>query len=130
MPLESDSNAAPPVSIGPYSPSRWAGGLLFLSGCLGLDPARGSLVGPGVEEQAGQAMRNLEANLRAEGLGWDQVVKATVFLTDMQDFAAFNQVYAGFFAGCPLLPARSCVQVAALPRGAKVEIEAVAYRQG
>lgn len=120
---------AAPAAIGPYSPARWAGPFLFLSGRLGLDPASGELVGPGVGQQAAQAMANLEAGLAAEGLAWEQVVKTTVFLTDMADFAHFNQVYAGFFRNCPALPARSCVQVAALPKGACVEIEAVAYRQ-
>lgn len=103
---------------------------MFLSGRLGLEPTSGELVGPGVEEQAAQAMRGLEAVLAAEGLTWAQVVKTTVFLTDMADFARFNQVYASFFKDCPGYPARSCVQVAALPKGACVEIEAVAYRQG
>ena len=122
------SNSPPP--IGPYSPGRWAGPFLFLSGRLGVDPASGELVGPGLGEQAAQAMANLQAGLAAEGLTWDHVVKTLVFLTDMADFAELNQVYTQFFQGCAALPARSCVQVAALPRGAKVEIEAVAYRQG
>ena len=125
-----DTKTTPaPKAIGPYSPARWAGPFLFLSGRLGLDNASGELVGLGVAEQAARAMRGLEAGLAAEGLTWAQVVKTTVFLTDMGDFAVLNQVYAGFFAGCPALPARSCVQVAALPKGACVEIEAVAYRQ-
>lgn len=118
-----------PAAIGPYSPCRWAGPFLFLSGRLGLEPSSGELIGPGLREQAAQAMRNLEAGLSQEGLNLAQVVKTTVFLTNMADFADFNQVYAGFFTGCPNLPARSCVQVAALPRGGRVEIEAVAYRQ-
>ena len=114
MSLTADPSAASAAPIGPYSPGRWAGPFLFLSGRLGLDSASGELVGPGLREQ---------------GLSWDQVVKTTVFLTNMSDFADFNQIYAGFFSGCASLPARSCVQVAALPKGAKVEIEAVAYRQ-
>ncbi len=128
MPDKDNPPAPAPAAIGPYSPGRWAGDFLFLSGRLGLDPVSGQLVGPGVADQAAQAMRNLEAGLRQEGLGWAQVVKTTVFLTNMDDFAELNQVYAGFFTGCPALPARSCVQVAALPRaGGCVEIEAVAY---
>ncbi|MBI5523650.1 MAG: hypothetical protein HY910_13565 [Desulfarculus sp.] len=128
--MEPNQASAAPAAIGPYSPSRWAGPFLFLSGRLGLEPASGELIGPGLEEQAAQAMRGLEAGLTAEGLTWAHVVKTLVFLTDMADFAQFNQVYASFFKDCPALPARSCVQVAALPKGARVEIEAVAYRQG
>jgi 2-iminobutanoate/2-iminopropanoate deaminase len=74
-------------------------------------------------------MGNLGAGLHEHGLTWSQVVKTTVYLTNMADFAEFNQIYATFFAGCPDFPARSCVQVAALPRGACVEIEAMAFRQ-
>lgn len=121
--------AAKPVVIGPYSPQRWAGDLCFFSGRLALDPANGELVGPGIAEQTAQVMRNLAAGLTEAGLSLAQVVKTTVFLADMADFAAMNAVYAEFFAGCAALPARSCVQVAALPKpGAKVEIEAIASR--
>jgi 2-iminobutanoate/2-iminopropanoate deaminase len=126
---DTDPNPTASAPIGPYSPGRWAGPFLFLSGRLGLDPASGELIAHGLREQAAQAMRNLEAGLHQEGLSLAQVVKTTVFLTNMAYFADFNQVYAGFFAGCAALPARSCVQVAALPRGGCVEIEAVAYRQ-
>lgn len=121
------SVAAPP--IGPYSPGRWAGPFLFLSGRLGVEPASGQLVGASLAAQATQAMLNLQAGLAQEGLSWRHVVKTLVFLTDMADFAEFNQIYAGFFPDSSPLPARSCVQVAALPRGGRVEIEAVAYRQ-
>lgn len=118
-----------PQVIGPYSPLRWAGDMCFFSGRLALDPATGELVGPGIAEQTEQVMRNLAAGLAEAGLNWGQVVKTTVFLADMADFAAMNQVYAGFFGGCAALPARSCVQVAALPKaGARVEIEAIAWR--
>lgn len=127
--MEPNQPSAAPAAIGPYSLSRWAGPFLFLSGQLGLEPTSGELIGPGVAEQAAQAMKSLEAGLAAEGLTWTQVVKTLVFLTDMADFAQFNQVYASFFKACPALPARSCVQVAALPKGARVEIEALAYRQ-
>lgn len=121
-------SSAQPPAIGPYSPGRWAGPFLFLSGRLGVEPASGQLAGPSLALQAPQALRNLKAGLAAEGLTWSHVVKTTVFLTDMTDFNEFNQIYAQFLAGCPQLPARSCVQVAALPRGGCVEIEAVAYR--
>ncbi len=126
---QADPPTATPAPIGPYSPGRWAGPFLFLSGRLGLEPSSGQLAGPHLGQQAPQALRNLEAGLREQGLGWSQVVKTTVFLTNMDDFAEFNQIYAQFLADCPEMPARSCVQVAALPRGACVEIEAVAYRQ-
>lgn len=117
-----------PAAVGPYSQARWAGNMLFLSGQIGLEPATGQLVSGGVEAQAGQAMRNLTAVLKAAGLGWDQVVKVNIFLADMADFAAVNQVYAGFFAQGAALPARACVAVAGLPKAAAVEIEAVACK--
>ncbi len=119
----------PPQSIGPYSSFRWAGDLCFLSGRLGLRPETGELAGADTASQTAQAMRNLHAGLQAAGLDWSQVVKTTVFLIDMADFAQVNQVYAEFFRSCPEYPARSCVQVVALPKpGARVEIEAVACR--
>jgi 2-iminobutanoate/2-iminopropanoate deaminase len=129
MPSTTGPTSTTPAAIGPYSPGRWAGSFLFLSGRLGVDPASGELKGPGLREQAAQAMANLEAGLREAGLDWSHLVKTTVFLTNMADFAEFNQIYAAFFAGCTALPARSCVQVAALPRGGCVEIEGVAFRQ-
>lgn len=116
-----------PARVGPYSPFRWAGDFAFVSGQIGLEPASGELAGPGLEEQARQALGNLDRVLKGAGLGREQVVKATVFLTNMDDFRAFNEIYAGFFGGAVSLPARSCVAVAALPKGARVEIEAVAH---
>lgn len=115
------------AKVGPYSPVRWAGDFAFVSGQIGLEPASGELAGPGLEEQARQALRNLDQVLKGAGLGREQVVKVMVFLTDMDDFRAFNEIYAGFFGGVISLPARSCVAVAALPKGARVEIEAVAH---
>jgi len=115
--------AAPPV--GPYSPAIEAGGFVFLSGQIPLD-GDGAVVGATATEQAKQALENLVALLKAAGLTTDSVVKTTIFLTDIGDFLAVNEVYAGYFAvPCP---ARSTVQVAALPKGVKVEIEAVAAR--
>ena len=117
-----------PAAVGPYAQARWAGDLLFLSGQIGLDPASGKLVGEAVADQARQALKNLTAVLGAAGLGWSQVVKATIFLTDMADFQTVNEIYAGCLADVEALPARACVQVAALPLGARFEIEAVACR--
>ncbi|MCA1905943.1 MAG: Rid family detoxifying hydrolase [Desulfarculus sp.] len=119
----------PAQNIGPYSSFRWAGDLCFLSGRLGLRPETGELAGADTATQTAQAMRNLHAGLLAAGLDWPQVVKTTVFLIDMSDFAVVNQVYAEYFQDSPEYPARSCVQVAGLPKpGARVEIEAVACR--
>ena len=119
------STAGAPAAIGPYSQAIAIDGLLFCSGQLGLDPATGELV-EGVEAQAERSLRNLSAVLDAAGLGWADVVKTTVFLAAMADFAAVNAVYARFMPDPP--PARSTVQVAALPKGGLVEIEAIARR--
>ncbi len=113
-----------PAAIGPYSQGIASGGLLFCSGQLGLDPATGDFAGPDVETQAERAMRNLRSVLDAAGCTFDDVVKTTIFLADMGDFAAVNAVYGRFVTDPP--PARSTVQVAALPKGGRVEIEAVA----
>ncbi|MBC7187324.1 MAG: RidA family protein [Calditrichaeota bacterium] len=116
-----------PKAIGPYSHAVISSGeLVYTAGQLGIDPATGELVGAGIEEQTRQALTNLAAVLRAAGSGLDKVVKTTVFLADMNDFAAMNEVYGKFFTTDP--PARSAVQVARLPKGARVEIEAVATR--
>lgn len=114
-----------PEAIGPYSHAVTAGGFVFTSGQLGLDSATGVLP-EGVEAQSEQAIKNLGEVLRAAGLGFADVVKTTCFLKSMDDFAAFNAVYAKYFTG---KPARSCVAVAALPKGALVEVEAVASRE-
>ena len=115
-----------PAAIGPYSQAVAIDGLLFCSGQLGLDPASGNLVDGGVEAQAERSLRNLTAVLDAAGLGWADVVKTTIFLADIADFAAVNAVYATFMPEPP--PARSTVQVAALPKAGLVEIEAIARR--
>lgn len=117
-----------PGAIGPYSQAIRAGGWLFTAGQIALDPSTGELVAGGVREQAERVLYNLEAILRASGLGTEHVVKSTIFLTDLADFAVVNEVYGRFFSGP--YPARSTVQVAALPRGAMVEIELVAFRPG
>lgn len=111
-----------PKAIGPYSQATVSGGLMFTSGQLGIDMATGQLA-QGVEAQAHCAMKNIGAILRSQHTGYDAILKTTVFVTDMKDFAAVNQVYAQYFEGA--CPARSCVQVAALPLGGLVEIECV-----
>jgi len=113
-----------PKAIGPYSMAIKAGPFVFVSGQLGLDPNTGDLATGGVAAETRQALSNLKAILEAAGCGLDAVVKTTVFLRDMGDFSTVNQVYNEFFVQVP--PARSAVQVAALPRGAAVEIEAIA----
>ena len=113
-----------PAAIGPYSQGKIAGGLLFCSGQIALDPATGALVGDDVVAQAHQVMKNVTALLAAEGLTTADVVKSTCFLADINDFAAFNGVYAQYFTES--LPARSAVGVAALPKGALVEVEVIA----
>ncbi|MDR1816233.1 MAG: RidA family protein [Clostridiales Family XIII bacterium] len=115
-----------PAAIGPYAQANKAGGLIFTSGQIPLDPQSGELVGADAATQAEQVLRNLEAVLEAAGSGPDRVLKTTVFLADIADFAAVNEVYARHFAGAAL-PSRSAVQVAALPKGALVEIEVIAY---
>ena len=114
-----------PAAVGPYCHARLVGDTLYTSGQLGLIPATGELP-QGVEAQATQALENLKAVLRAAGMGMEDVVKTTVFLTDINDFAAINAIYAKYFPSDP--PARSCVQVAALPKAALFEIEAVAAK--
>lgn len=113
-----------PAAVGPYSQGVCAGNLVYTAGQVALDPATGKLVEGDIEAQTHQVFRNLQAVLRAAGTDLANVVKTTVFLQDMDHFAAMNQAYAQHFAGQP--PARTTVQVAKLPLGALVEIEAVA----
>jgi 2-iminobutanoate/2-iminopropanoate deaminase len=120
------STTGAPAAIGPYSQGIASGELVFCSGQLGLDPATGDLVDGGVEAQAERALRNLAAVLDAAGATFDDVVKTTIFLADIGDFAAVNAVYAGFMPDPP--PARSTFAVGALPKGGLVEIEAIARR--
>lgn len=115
-----------PAALGPYSHAVSCGDLLFTSGQIGLDPATGKLAGETVQEQAEQVLSNLESVLKAAGLSFAHVIKTTVFLTDLADFSAVNAIYANRFPSQP--PARSCVQVAALPAGAKIEIEVIASK--
>lgn len=113
-----------PKAIGPYSAGIRAGNLIFTAGQLGMDPATGKFVSAEISAQTRQALKNLQAVLEAGGASLENVVKVTVFLRDMDDFSAMNEVYAEFFSQNP--PARSAVQVARLPKDAAVEIEAIA----
>lgn len=113
-----------PAAIGPYSQGIRAGNLVFVSGQIPIDPETGNFVEGGVGEQTEQVLKNLSAVLEAAGSSLSQVVKTTVFLADMKEFGAMNEVYAKFFTGEP--PARATVAAAGLPRDARVEIEAVA----
>lgn len=113
-----------PQAIGPYSQAVRVGNLIFASGQIPLDPATKEFVPGGVAEQTEQVLKNLTAVFAAAGIGLDQIVKTTVFLLDMNDFNAMNEVYAKYFGQNP--PARATVQAARLPRDARVEIEAIA----
>lgn len=117
-----------PAAIGPYSQAIDTGAHIFCSGQVGIDPASGELVRGGIEPESQRALRNLGAVLDAAGVSYADVVKTTVFLIDIGDFVTFNAVYADFFPDPP--PARSTFAVAALPRGACVEVEAIAVRSG
>ncbi|MHB1025205.1 MAG: RidA family protein [Desulfobacteria bacterium] len=124
MKREAVRTAGAPAAIGPYSQAVRAGGLLFCSGQIPLDPSTGNLVDGGIEAQAERVLKNLEAVLIAGGETLRSVVKTTVYLVDMGDFPAMNGIYGRFFPEDP--PARATVQVVKLPAGARVEIDAVA----
>ena len=121
--MEIITSKAAPEAIGPYSQAIIENGVVFTSGQIPLEPETGAMVGGGIREQAEQVISNLKAVLAAAGSDLAHVVKTTCFLTDMGNFSAFNEVYAQRFPG---KPARSCVAVLALPKGALVEIEAIA----
>ena len=116
-----------PGAVGPYSQAIKAGNVLFASGQIALDPESGKLVGGGVTAQAEQCMKNVGALLEAAGMSYDNVVKTTVYITNMNFFGAVNAVYGKYFTST--LPARSCVAVAELPKGALVEVEVTAYAE-
>jgi 2-iminobutanoate/2-iminopropanoate deaminase len=126
MPHKAINTSNAPQPAGPYSQAVEAQGFVFFSGQIPLDPDSGTIKGSTIEEQAHQAMRNLKAVLAAAGLAPGALVKTTVFLRSMADFSAFNKIYEEELGGA--LPARSVVEVAALPRGAFIEIEAIACR--
>ena len=128
MQRERVATSAAPAAIGPYSQAITSGDFVFASGQVALDPATGQLIDGDVRAQTQRALENLAAVLDAAGSSLAQVVKTTVFLTTMSNFAAMNEVYAGYFTGDP--PARSTVAVAELPRNALVEVEAIALRTG
>ncbi len=115
-----------PAAIGPYSQALDLGNLVYLSGQIPVDPSTG-VISESIEEQTKQSMENVSAILREAGLTLSNVVKTTIFLSDLADFAAMNAVYESFLT--KPYPARSCVQVAAIPKGAKVEIECIAVRE-
>jgi len=122
--MKTISTPTAPAAIGPYSQGQISGGFLFSAGQIPLIPESMEMVTGPIEDQTRRVLQNLDAVLAAAGTSWPRVVKTTVFLTDLADFAAFNTVYGEHLAGAK--PARSTVQVAALPKGAKVEIELVA----
>jgi 2-iminobutanoate/2-iminopropanoate deaminase len=115
-----------PKAVGPYSQAVWANDLLFISGQIPIDPKTGKFVSEDVKEQTKQVFKNIGAILNVAELGFENIVKATVYLADMNDFAAMNEIYAVYFKKD--FPARAAFQVVKLPLGAKVEIEAIAVR--
>ena len=117
-----------PAAIGPYSQAVRTGSFLFCSGQIPLDPKSGEIVAGDITAQTRRVMDNIAGLLRAEGLSFDDIVKTTIFLTNLGDFQTVNQIYGSYFKNDP--PARSTVQVAALPRGANVEIEVIAVARG
>lgn len=115
-----------PKAIGPYSQAIMAEDLLFASGQIAIDPAKGELVEGGIEAQAKQVMENIKNLLAAAGMDFSSVVKTTIFLTDINNFSLINDIYGSYFSKEP--PARSCVEVSHLPKGALIEIEVIAHR--
>ena len=113
-----------PKAIGPYSQAIKANGFVFISGQVALDPATGNLIEGGIEEQTEQVLKNLSAILQASGSSWEKVVKTTVFLKNMSEFAQMNEIYGKTFKNAP--PARSTVEVARLPKDVSVEIDVIA----
>ena len=113
-----------PAAIGPYSQAIRAGELVFYSGQIPLDPETGAMVEGGIVEQTQRVMANMQAVLHASGREFSDIVKVTIYLTDLADFATVNEIYGGYFDELP--PARACVQVAALPKGAMIEIDWIA----
>ena len=116
-----------PKAIGPYSQAILCGGMLYTSGQIALSPESGELVGENIAEQTEQIMKNLSAVLKAAGTSFDKVVKTTCFLADIADFAVFNEVYGKYITSAP---ARSCVAVKSLPKGALAEVEVIAKAEG
>jgi 2-iminobutanoate/2-iminopropanoate deaminase len=119
------STSEAPAALGPYSQAVRVGSTIYCAGQIPLDPKTGEIIGGGIDLQTRRVLDNISAILRAEGFSLEHVVKTTIFLTDLADFEAVNQVYASYFMQAP--PARSTVQVSALPKGARIEIETVAF---
>ncbi|TYP51575.1 RidA family protein [Thermosediminibacter litoriperuensis] len=115
-----------PKAIGPYSQAIMVGDFLFASGQVAINPATGEVVEGGIEAQTRQVMENVKNILQAAGMDFSNVVKTTVFITNMDDFAKVNEIYAGYFGENP--PARSCVEVSRLPKGVLIEVEVIAHR--
>lgn len=119
------SSEKAPAAIGPYSQAILTDGVLFTSGQIPLDPKTGAVAGTGIETQAEQVMQNLSAVLQDAGMGFDNVVKTTCYIANMEHFAAFNAIYAKYFVS---KPARSCVEVSRLPKDVLVEVEIIAKK--
>jgi 2-iminobutanoate/2-iminopropanoate deaminase len=118
------STSDAPAAIGPYSQAIRAGSTVYCSGQIPLDPKTGQIISGGIDAQTRRVLDNITALLKAEGLGFENIVKTTIFLTNLGDFQTVNEVYGSYFKSQP--PARSTVQVSALPKGANIEIEAIA----
>jgi 2-iminobutanoate/2-iminopropanoate deaminase len=118
-------NHEAPAAIGPYSPALKIGNLVFASGQIPIDPQTGEIVGGGIEKQTEQSIQNLKAVLKPYLIDLENVVKVTIFLKDMNDFPKVNEIYSNYFNS--QFPARSCIEVARLPKDAQIEIEAIAY---
>jgi 2-iminobutanoate/2-iminopropanoate deaminase len=118
------STAEAPAALGPYSQAVRVGSVIYCAGQIPLDPKSGQIVTGGIEAQTRRVMENIAAVLKAAGLGFDNVVKTTIFLADLNDFQTVNEIYGAYFKQQP--PARSTIQVAGLPKGARVEIEVIA----
>eukprot|EP00521_Asterionellopsis_glacialis_P011538 CAMPEP_0195305642 /NCGR_PEP_ID=MMETSP0707-20130614/36657_1 /TAXON_ID=33640 /ORGANISM="Asterionellopsis glacialis, Strain CCMP134" /LENGTH=171 /DNA_ID=CAMNT_0040369811 /DNA_START=150 /DNA_END=665 /DNA_ORIENTATION=+ len=125
--IRSIESSEAPEPVGPYSQAVVAGGMVYCSGQIALDPCTGDLVGEGnVEKETYQVLKNLDAVLKEAGVSAKNIVRMTVFLVDLDDFSAVNKIYANFFSENSVSPSRSCVQVAALPKGALVEMDCIA----
>ena len=122
------STTKAPAPVGPYSQAVWAGNLLFLSGQIAIDPATGNMVLDDIEAETHQVMKNIDAVLKEAGLSFENIVKTSIFLDDMNDFSRVNVVYGSYF-NADTAPARECVEVAKLPKGVNVEISVIAFAE-
>jgi 2-iminobutanoate/2-iminopropanoate deaminase len=122
------STSEAPAALGPYSQAVRIGSTIYCAGQIPVDPKSGQIVSKDISEQTRRVLDNISAILKAEGLSFENIVKTTIFLTDLADFQTVNEIYASYFKQAP--PARSTVQVAALPKGARIEIEAIAVADG